>query len=319
MSQSAERTVSQPRTRDLLRHERLMRARRMWMLYLFFLVPAVLLFIFRYIPIYGVVIAFQDFRIGRGIMGSPFNGFAHFKNFFEGPFFFRLMSNTLVISFLKLGFSFPAPIILALLVNELRNMSFKRAIQSISYLPHFMSWVVLAGILIEVISPQRGILGYLYSLFGATAPNLLAEPRLFRGLLVFTEIWKEVGWGTVIYLAAMSGINPELYESAQIDGANRLQSALHVTIPSLAQVITILFILRLGDILDAGFDQIFVLYNPLVYEVADIIDTYVYRVGLQQRQLDFSAAVGLFKNVVGVILLLTANVVIKRFSDHGIW
>ena len=319
MSQSADRTVSQPRTRDLLRHERLVRAKRMWMLYLFFLVPAVLLFIFRYIPIYGVVIAFQDFRIGRGIMGSPFNNFAHFKNFFEGPFFFRLMRNTLVISFLKLGFGFPAPIILALLINELRNMSFKRAIQSISYLPHFMSWVVLAGILIEVISPQRGILGYLYSLFGATAPNLLAEPRLFRGLLVATEIWKEVGWGTVIYLAAMSGINPELYESAQIDGTNRLQSALHVTIPSLAQVITILFILRLGDILDAGFDQIFVLYNPLVYEVADIIDTYVYRVGLQQRQLDFSAAVGLFKNVVGVILLLTANVVIKRFSDHGIW
>jgi len=291
----------------------------MWMLYLFFLVPAVLLFIFRYIPIYGIVIAFQDFRIGRGIMGSPFNNFAHFKNFFEGPFFFRLMRNTLVISFLKLGFGFPAPIILALLINELRNMSFKRTIQSISYLPHFMSWVVLAGILIEVISPQRGILGYVYSLFGATAPNLLAEPRLFRGLLVGTEIWKEVGWGTVIYLAAMSGINPELYESAQIDGANRLQSALHVTIPSLAPVITILFILRLGDILDAGFDQIFVLYNPLVYEVADIIDTYVYRVGLQQRQLDFSAAVGLFKNVVGVILLLTANVVIKRFSEHGIW
>ena len=289
------------------------------MLYLFFLVPAVLLFIFRYIPIYGIVIAFQDFRIGRGIMGSPFNNFAHFKNFFEGPFFFRLMRNTLVISFLKLGFGFPAPIILALLINELRNMSFKRTIQSVSYLPHFMSWVVLAGILIEVISPQRGILGYLYSLVGATAPNLLAEPRLFRGLLVVTEIWKEVGWGTVIYLAAMSGINPELYESAQIDGANRLQSALHVTIPSLAPVITILFILRLGDILDAGFDQIFVLYNPLVYEVADIIDTYVYRVGLQQRQLDFSAAVGLFKNVVGVVLLLTANVVIKRFSEHGIW
>ena len=319
MSQSAERTVYQPLTRDRLRHERLARARRMWMLYLFFLVPAVLLFIFRYIPIYGIVIAFQDFRIGRGIMGSPFNNFAHFKNFFEGPFFFRLMRNTLVISFLKLGFGFPAPIILALLINELRNMSFKRTIQSISYLPHFMSWVVLAGILIEVISPQRGILGYVYSLFGATAPNLLAEPRLFRGLLVGTEIWKEVGWGTVIYLAAMSGINPELYESAQIDGANRLQSALHVTIPSLAPVITILFILRLGDILDAGFDQIFVLYNPLVYEVADIIDTYVYRVGLQQRQLDFSAAVGLFKNVVGVILLLTANVVIKRFSEHGIW
>ena len=319
MPQSAERTVSPPLTRDRLRHERLVRAKRMWMLYLFFLVPAVLLFIFRYIPIYGIVIAFQDFRIGRGIMGSPFNNFAHFKNFFEGPFFFRLMRNTLVISFLKLGFGFPAPIILALLINELRNMGFKRTIQSISYLPHFMSWVVLAGILIEVISPQRGILGYTYSLFGATAPNLLAEPRLFRGLLVVTEIWKEVGWGTVIYLAAMSGINPELYESAQIDGANRLQSALHVTIPSLAPVITILFILRLGDILDAGFDQIFVLYNPLVYEVADIIDTYVYRVGLQQRQLDFSAAVGLFKNVVGVILLLTANVVIKRFSEHGIW
>ena len=304
---------------ESLRLERHRRARRMSMLYVFFLIPGVLLLVFKYVPMYGVIIAFKDFRIGSGIWGSPWNNFDHFLLAFTNPYFARILRNTIVISLLRIVFGFPAPIILALLINELRWMPFKRTIQSISYLPHFMSWVVLAGMMFEILSPQRGIVGYVYSLLGREAPNLLASTALFRPMLIGTQIWKEVGWGTVIYLAAIAGIDPQLYESANIDGANRLQRALHITVPSLIPVIIILFILRIGDMLDAGFDQIFNMYNPLVYEVADIVDTYVYRVGLIDRRYDFSAAVGLFKNVVGVILLIGTNMVVRRYSEYGIW
>ena len=252
-------------------------------------------------------------------MGSPWNNFAHFKAAFDNPFFGRVFRNTVIISVLRIIFGFPAPIILALLINEVSHMAFKRTVQSILYLPHFMSWVIMAGILIEVLSPQRGIVGYLFTLFGREPPNLLATTRLFRPMMIITDVWKEVGWGTIIYLAAISSIGPELYESAVIDGANRFQRAVYITIPSIIPAITILFILRLGGILDAGFDQIFNFYSPLVYEVADIIDTYVYRVGLIDMKFDYSTAVGLFKNVIGVILVVGANLIIKRFSEYGIW
>jgi putative aldouronate transport system permease protein len=303
----------------VLKREKWNRVKRMRLLYLFFLIPAVFYIIFRYIPIYGIIIAFKDYRISKGILGSPWNNFEHFKMLFGSLFFVRIMRNTLLISFYRLIFGFPAPILLALLLNEVGNMPFKKITQSISYLPHFMSWVVLSGIMIEVLSPQRGIVGYLYTLLGHDPPNLLANTQLFRPILIVTGIWKEVGWGTVIYLAAISSIDPGLYESAAIDGATRFKRAVYITIPSIIPVITIMLILSLGKILDAGFDQIFNLYNPLVYEVADIIDTYVYRVGLIDRRFDFSTAVGLFKNVIGVTLLLGTNAVIKRFSEYGIW
>jgi putative aldouronate transport system permease protein len=299
--------------------EKRQKAKRMWLLYLFFLIPAASLFIFHYIPIYGIIIAFKDYRIGSGILGSQWNNFNHFKLMFANPFFPRILRNTLVISILRLIFGFPAPIMLALLINEVARMSVKRVVQSISYLPHFMSWVVLAGILIEVISPQRGIVGFIYTLLGKQPPNLLTDSRLFRPLLVLTGIWKDVGWGTIIYLASISSIDPGLYESSSIDGANRLQRAIYITIPSLIPVITILIILQIGGVLNAGFDQIFNLYNPLVYEVGDIIDTYVYRVGLIDRRFDFSTAVGLFKNAIGILLLVGTNAIIKRFSEYGIW
>lgn len=303
----------------LLTSEKWKRAKRMRLLYLFLLFPMASLFIFNYLPIYGLIIAFKDYKVIKGFWGSPWNNFAHFRSAFANPFFERVFRNTVIISVLRIIFGFPAPIILALLINEVGHMPFKRTVQSILYLPHFMSWVILAGILIEVLSPQRGIVGYLFTLFGREPPNLLASTRWFRPMMIITDVWKEVGWGTIIYLAAISSIGPELYESAVIDGANRFQRAVHITIPSIIPAITILFILRLGGILDAGFDQIFNFYSPLVYEVGDIIDTYVYRVGLIDMKFDYSTAVGLFKNVIGVILVVSANVIIKRFSEYGIW
>ncbi len=302
-----------------LRHEKRRKARKYALLYVFFLTPTVVLFIFHYIPIYGVIIAFKDYRILYGILGSKWNNFEHFARLFTDPYFARIFRNTLLISLYRIVFGFPAPILLALLINEIGNLTFKRVIQSISYLPHFMSWVVLAGIIIEILSPQRGILGAVFNALGKQPPNILTNVRLFRPMLILTGIWQSVGWGTIVYLAAITSIDPGLYESAAIDGANRLQRATYITMPSLYPVMTILFILRLGHVLNAGFDQIFNLYNPIVYEVADIIDTYVYRVGLIDRQFDFSTAVGLFKNVIGVTLIFATNGVIKRFSDYGIW
>ncbi len=291
----------------------------MWPLYLFLSMPVALLFVFHYMPLYGLMIAFKDFSIRKGYWHSSWNDFAHFKLFFSSPYIFRILRNTIVISFLRLVFGFPAPIMLALLINEIRSMSYRRVIQSIAYLPHFMSWVVLSAVIMNVLSPSYGLLGYLYDLVGKQAPSVLTNRNLFRPMLIITGIWKEAGWGTIIYLAAMAGIDPGLYESAVIDGAGRLRCAVSITIPSIIPAITVLFILNLGRILNAGFDQIFNLYSPLVYEVADIIDTYVYRVGIIDGRFDFTTAVGLFKNLVGVALLVSANAVIKRFSEYALW
>lgn len=292
---------------------------QMKLLYLFLLLPLASLIIFQYLPIYGILIAFKTYRYSDGIWGSAWNNFAHFQKLFQSMYFPRIMRNTIEISLLRLGFGFPAPIILALLINEVGNMGFKRVVQSISYLPHFLSWVVVAGILMEFLSPQRGVAGYIFTLFGREAPNLLTNKTLFRPILIITGIWKEVGYSTIIYLASLAAIDPGLYESASIDGANRLQKAVHISVPSIIPIITVLLIMSLGGILNAGFDQIFNLYSPLVYEVADIIDTYVYRVGILERSYDFSTAVGLFKNFIGVVLLVGTNVVIRRFSEYGIW
>jgi putative aldouronate transport system permease protein len=233
--------------------------------------------------------------------------------------FIRALKNTFIIAGLKLVFGFTAPILFALLLNEIVKQRFKKVIQSISYLPHFMSWVIIASMLVEVVSPQRGIVNYLISLFGVDPINFLSSKTFFVPILVLSDIWKEMGWGAIIYLASIASISPDLYEAAEVDGANRFHKAVYITIPSLIPMIVILFILRIGNILDGGFDQILNLYNPLVYEVADIVDTYVYRVGLVQFKFDYSAAVGLFKNVVGVVLLLGANQLIRKYSDHGVW
>ncbi len=309
------------RTLRALRSERLRRARRYLMLYGFCVIPVAALFVFHYIPIYGILLAFKDFKYNLGILGSPWNDFQHFRDLFTDPFFPRIVRNSIIISVLKIIFAFPAPILLAILINEIHTPSLKRTIQSISYLPHFMSWVVLAGIIKELLSPQRGVPYFLFAhVLGAErVPDLLADPEFFRAMLVMTHIWQAIGWGSIIYFAAISTIDPELYEVAALDGAGRVRVAWHITVPSLVPVITVVFILQIGRLLSAGFDQIFNLYHPLVYEVADILDTYEYRVGILRGEFGIGTAVGLFKNVIGVTLLVGANLIIKRYNQYGIW
>ena len=302
-----------------LRQEKWNKAKRYRLLYLIMAFPIIQLIIFHYIPIYGIIIAFKDYKFNLGFWRSPWNNFYHFKRIFASVYFGRIIRNTLIISFYRIIFGFPAPILLALLINEVENTTFKKTVQSISYLPHFFSWVVLASIMVEILSPTRGFWGYINSVFGREAPNLLTSLTAFRPMLIVTGIWQGIGWGTVVYLAAITGINPELYECAAVEGANRFRMAIHITLPSLVPVITVLVILRLGRILNAGFEQILNLYNPLVYEVADILDTYIYRVGLFGRQYGFGAAVGLFKSAIGVLLIVLTNTIIKKFSDYGIW
>ena len=293
--------------------------RQMWVLYAMLALPVIFMIVFQYTPLYGIQLAFKNFKPVKGIWGSPWNNFRHFKILFGGASFRNVLWNTVSISLLRLLVTFPAPIIFALLLNEVENLRFKKVVQTISYLPHFMSWVVLAGILKEILSPTRGIINSIRGMFGMEAINFLAEPTMFVPILLITSIWSGVGWGAIIYMASMSNIDPQLYEAAEIDGASRLQKAWHVTIPGIIPIIIIQYIMTIGRILNAGFDQVFNLMNDKVLGVADIIDTYVYRIGLQEMKYDLSTAVGLFKNVVGVILIVGSNAIISRYSEYGIW
>lgn len=248
-----------------------------------------------------------------GIWGSPWVGLKWFENLFTASDFMNVLGNTLIISLYKLVFCFPAPLLLALLFNELRNQTFKRTVQTIVYLPHFISWVVISGLLVTLLSPSSGLI----SMFGMETSPLI-DPGTFRGLLVVSEIWKETGWETVIYLAAITSIGAEMYEAAKIDGAGRLQQILYITLPALKGTIAVLLILRTGKILSAGFDQVYNLYSPIVYDVADIIDTYVYRIGLSMGRFSLAAAAGLFQSVVGFILVLITNRVTKSLGEEGL-
>ena len=314
-----DRRVEQEQFSRVLRKQAIARAIRLRPFYLLLLLAFTLLVVFKYLPIYGLVIAFKSYNFHDGIVGSPWNNFAHFNRLFRDPFFLRVFFNTFWLSVLRIVFAFPCPIILALLLNEVRNFAYKRVVQTISYLPHFISWVILAGILTEILSPQRGIIAYLYTLLGLEPVHWLTNKATFRGLLVASGVWQSVGWGSIIYLAALSSIDPGLYESASIDGADRFRQVTYITLPSLVPVMTILLLLQIGRILDESFAQIFNLYNPLVYEVADVFETYIYRSGIQQALYDYTAAVGLFKNVAGVTILVIANSVIKKFSEYAIW
>ncbi|MCZ8511716.1 ABC transporter permease subunit [Paenibacillus filicis] len=279
------------------------------------LLPGIVYFLlFHYVPMLGMLIAFKDYKITKGILGSEWAGFKWFELLFAAEDFWLALKNTILISFYKLIFGFPVPIVLALLLNEVLKPSMKRIIQTIVYFPHFVSWVILGGIMFTLFSSSTGLL----SLFGLhTSP--LTQPETFRSVLVASDIWKEAGWGTVIYMAAISGINPELYEAARMDGANRFDAMRYVTIPSIRTTIYILLILKTGHILNAGFDQVFVLYNALVYQVADILDTYVYRVGISVGRFSLAAAAGLFKSVVGLMLVLATNWIIRRLGGLGLW
>lgn len=292
---------------------------RFWPLYAMLLPGVAYYLVFRYWPIYGLIIAFKNFRVLDGIGGSPWVGMQNFQALFDSPLFMRAVRNTFVISFLKLAIGFPPPIILALMLNEVRLLRVKKLIQTVSYLPHFLSWVIIYAILLAFLAPARGLVNQTIKGFGMEAINFLTDPRWFVGVIVASDIWKEIGWSAIIYLAALTSISPELYEAASIDGASRFHQIRHISIPGILPVILLLFILRMGYILDAGFDQIYILYNPLVYESSDIIDTWVFRNGIEEFRFSLSTAASVFKSVFGLGLLLTADKVAKRVAGSGIW
>ncbi|WP_246067144.1 ABC transporter permease [Paenibacillus koleovorans] len=282
------------------------------------LLPALaIMIIFRYVPMYGVQIAFKNFMIGKGIMGSEWVGLKQFQRMFDEPTFLQVLRNTLVISGLGLVFGFPAPIFLAIILNEIRLKWFKRVTQTISYLPHFISWVVLAGIIKEILS-MNGLINKIITFFGGTPALYLVNSNWFVQILILSGIWQGIGWGSIIYLAAIAGIDKHLYEAAAIDGASRVKQAWHITLPSIMPVVFLMFLLRIGNLLENNFDQIFNLYTPLVYSVGDVIQTYVYRVGLVSLDFSYSAAIGLFQNVIGFILLLVVNFSSRKFKEYGV-
>ncbi|MNO46432.1 putative multiple-sugar transport system permease YteP [compost metagenome] len=277
--------------------------------------------VFKYGPLYGVVIAFKDFKVVDGIWGSPWVGFQHFQDLFQSSDFYRLLKNTLLLNFYQLLFAFPAPIILAILLNEVRSRYFQRFIQTTMYLPHFVSWVIMSGLLIYFLSPTTGIMADIMGWFGKEPVFFMGKKEYFRSIVVGSSILKDLGWGSIIYFAALSGINPEIQESAIIDGANRWQRIIRINIPSIMPTVSIMFILSLGGFLSANFEQIINLLNPVTFETGDVIDTYVYRVGLQQFQYSYTAAIGLFKSLVGLVLILGANLTVRKLSkgENGLW
>lgn len=288
-------------------------------LFILFLPVLVFYIVFCYIPMGGIVIAFKDYKLMQGIWGSPWAGIDNFRELFSTPSFYEILGNTVWISILRLVVGFPAPIILALLLNEVKHSGYKKVVQTVSYLPHFLSWVILAGVFQQLLSPSTGAVNAILEKLGISPIFFLGDPKWFIFTIILTGVWQGVGWGTVIYLAAISGIDPQLYEAAMLDGAGRFKQVLYITIPSLIPTITIILILNTGGILNAGFDQIMNMYNEAVYKVGDIIDTYVYRRGLEGMQYSYSTAVNLFKNVIGLGFVLFTNKIAKRLGDNSLW
>lgn len=286
--------------------------------YIMFLPVLIYYIIFHYKPMYGAIIAFKDYTPIKGIMGSEWIGFKHFIDFFSSFYFRRVLRNTLVISFSTLLFGFPAPIILALLINELKSKVFSRTVQTITYMPHFISMVVICG-MIRTFTIDSGIINDIIAFFGGERVTLLGQPKLFVPVYVLSGIWQEVGWGSIIYLAAMAGIDQELYEAAKIDGAGRWKQTLYVTLPGIAPTIVILLILRMGSLLNVGFEKIILLYSPATYETADVISSFVYRKGLQEFNWSFSSAVGLFNQVINFVLLISANWFSRKVNESSLW
>ncbi len=287
-------------------------------LYIMFFLPAIYFIIFHYGPIFGNVIAFQKYNAFLGFVKSPWVGLQYFREFLADPYFWKLVRNTLMLNIYGLIFSFPAPIILALLLNELRSNLFKRFVQSIAYLPHFLSTVVVSGMIVSFLS-YDGMLNQVIEFLGGTQIQFLNEASWFRTIYISSEIWQQVGWGTIIYLAALTGVDPQLYEAARMDGANRWKQNMYITIPSIFPVITILLLLNIGNFLSIGYEKILLIYNGSTYETADVIQTYVYRRGLLGGELSYSAAVGLFQSVIAYILVVGANQLTRRLGGTSLW
>jgi putative aldouronate transport system permease protein len=301
---AVQSTISLPKARERSLLQYVLRHQALYIM----LVPGVLYFIvFKYVPMLGAVIAFQDYNIFKGFIHSDWVGFKWFHQLFTYPQFTRLFKNTLIISFYQIVFAFPAPIILACLLNELTHMRLKRWVQTIVYLPHFLSWTIIFGLAYALLSQQVGLVNHLIVQSGGEPIHFFQTPAYFRTIIVSSGIWKEMGWNSIIFLASLAGISPSLYEAAKIDGAGRWKQFIHITIPGLLPAVMILMLLKIGYVLDLGFEQIYIFLNPLTFETGDVLDTFAYRAGILNGQYSLSTAIGLFKSVIGLLLLIIAN------------
>ena len=316
--QSIERKISGTLDKDRGISGMKRESKKNGILYLIVLPVIVYYFIFHYMPLYGLLMAFQDFSPRRGISGSDWVGLTHFINFFKSPDFARVVTNTLRISLSCLVFEFPAPIIMAILINELNGKYFKRTIQTISYLPHFISLVVICGMIKTFVEPD-GIIGSVFAKITGNGSSMLSQSKMFLPIYVVSNIWQSIGWESIIYLAALMNIDPQLYEAADIDGAGKIAKIMKITLPSIAMTVVTMFILRVGRIMSVGYEKIILLYNPAIYDRSDVISSLVYRMGFSNQNWSYSAAVGLINSAVNMILLITTNTVSRKMTDTGLW
>jgi putative aldouronate transport system permease protein len=293
--------------------------RRYRYLYVMFIPVLAWYLIFCYVPMYGLVMAFQDFFMSKGYFGSRFVGFKHFLELYNDPDFVRAFVNTAVIALLRMVTEFPFGIALALFLNEIRHQKLRKTVQTIIYLPHFLSWVIVASIFFTFLSPERGLPQMIYASFGKDAPNYLTNPESFRALLILSDIWKEAGFSTVVYVAAMAAIDPQQYEAALIDGAGRWGQMMHITLPGISNIVVVMFILTIGQILNWGFDQVYNFYSPMVFSSGDIVDTYIFRSALGDNKFSFAAAAGLFKSLLCAVFLVASNAAVKKLGQESIY
>jgi putative aldouronate transport system permease protein len=293
--------------------------RKHWQLYLLIVPPVLFFLIFKYYPMINAVLAFKDFNVIKGIWGSPWVGFKHFKLFFDNPVFWKLVKNTLAISFYGLLAGFPIPILLALMLNEVRNAKFKRLVQLVSFAPFFISTVVMVSIIMLFLAPRLGFFNTALNFFGMESRNLLGEPGMFSTIVVGSDIWQTAGYSAVIYLAALAAVDPTLYEAAKVDGASRIQKIINVDLPGILPTITIILILNVGSVMALGFEKIYLLQNKLNISSSEIISTYVYKIGLLNANYSFATAVGLFNSLINLVLLVSVNALARRLSNNSIW
>ncbi|GGD52435.1 ABC transporter permease [Paenibacillus nasutitermitis] len=295
-------------------------SKKIFSLYLLLAPAIVLLFVFHYLPMYGVLISFQDFSVFKGIGGSDWVGLKNFSYFLNDDTFWKIMRNTLIFNFYDIIFGFTAPIIFAILANELYSITFKRIMQTVSYLPHFLSWIVVSGIAYEILSPSHGMVNdALNALFGTKPIFFMTDPQLYRGINVAIEVWKSTGWSAILYFATIAGIDQSLYEAAKIDGANRFKQIIYITLPMMVPIIVLLFLLKISTIFTASFDRFYLLENPLVYDVGDVISTYIYRIGLEKAQYSLTTAIGFVQSLLGFIMLVAANKISKKLVGLGLY
>lgn len=297
----------------------LRRMQRQWQLYLFLLLPVACVVIFSYVPMYGIVLAFKNYRPNKGILGSPWVGMKYFNQFFNSPSFLLLLKNTLILSLYSLLASLPVPILLALCLNEVRIPWFKKTVQMVTYAPYFISTVVMVGMLIQLMSIRSGFFNHLIQIFGGTPVDFMAIPSLFRTIYVFSGVWQGMGYSAVIYIAALSNVDPQLYEAAIIDGANRLQKIIHIDIPAILPTILLMLIMSLGNVMSIGAEKVYLMQNNLNLSTSEIISTYVYKIGLINGQFSLSTAVGLFNSVINFVLIVIVNTIARRLGDTSLW